>query len=88
VSAVELPPVSKRADVCRFSREWRRDPARGRAGAQAEGLGRKLLTIAAAAAAKPLRISNIDSGNAGIARFLDTCGARPIVRQIEMCVAL
>lgn len=49
-----------------------------------QGLGRALLDSAATRIAKPLRIMNIDDANADIAAFLERCGARPTVRQIEM----
>src|SRR5581483_4747711 len=48
------------------------------------GVGRALLEIAAAGVHKPLRIMNIDDRAAGIIAFLEKCGARRTVRQIEM----
>jgi len=49
-----------------------------------QGIGAQLLDAAAVRAAKALRILNIDDREAGIAAFLTACGARPLVRQIEM----
>jgi ribosomal protein S18 acetylase RimI-like enzyme len=49
-----------------------------------QGRGRALLAAAAAAAGKRLRIMNIDDRDAGIAAFLERCGAARMVRQIEM----
>jgi len=49
-----------------------------------QGRGRALLAAAAAVAGKRLRIMNIDDRVAGVAAFLDACGAQRMVRQIEM----
>jgi ribosomal protein S18 acetylase RimI-like enzyme len=49
-----------------------------------KGLGRALLAAAHARAGKRLRIMNIDDRAAGIAAFLERCGAQRMVRQIEM----
>src|SRR5204862_6243351 len=51
------------------------------------GLGRTLLDATAARAGKPLRIMNVDDADSGIAAFLDRCGARKMIRQIEMVIA-
>ena len=53
-----------------------------------QGIGKRLLEQAVAVAGKPLRILNVDEGNAGIARFLDRAGATRSVRQIEMIRSL
>ncbi len=55
----------------------RRDARKG-------GLGRNLLRAAASMVGKPLRILNIDDWNPEIAEFLEHCGARRTIRQIEM----
>ena len=55
-----------------------RHDARGR------GSGRRLLNAAAAQTNAPLRIINVDDSDAGIAQFLEKCGAKRTVRQIEM----
>ena len=52
------------------------------------GLGRALLEAAAAQTEAPLRLINIDDGDVGIATFLERCGARKSVRQIEMIRSL
>lgn len=52
------------------------------------GLGRHLLESAAALAGKPLRIMNVDTRDHGIAQFLDACGARPTIVQLEMTLTL
>jgi ribosomal protein S18 acetylase RimI-like enzyme len=52
-----------------------------------KGLGRALLAAAHARAGKRLRIMNIDDRAAGIAAFLERCGAQRLVRQIEMVTA-
>ncbi len=52
------------------------------------GVGRALLNAAAARAGKALRIMNIDDRDRGIAAFLERCGARRMVRQIEMVRAI
>ncbi|MGZ7078016.1 MAG: GNAT family N-acetyltransferase [Thermoanaerobaculia bacterium] len=52
--------------------------------ARRHGLGRKLLDATATRANLPLRIMNIDDRDAGIAAFLEACGAKRTVRQIEM----
>jgi len=52
------------------------------------GLGRQLLDAAGAIAGKPLRILNVDDRDAGIAAFFQSIGARRIIRQIEMVLAL
>jgi ribosomal protein S18 acetylase RimI-like enzyme len=49
-----------------------------------QSLGRRLLNAAATRANKPLRIANVDDGDAGIAAFLEACGAMRGVRQMEM----
>ncbi len=49
-----------------------------------KGRGRALLAEAHAVAGKRLRIMNIDDRQAGIAAFLEKCGAQKLVRQIEM----
>ncbi|MEK6375223.1 MAG: GNAT family N-acetyltransferase [Acidobacteriota bacterium] len=49
-----------------------------------KGIGRALLEAAAATAGKRLRIMNIDDRDAGIAAFLEKCGAQKMIRQIEM----
>jgi ribosomal protein S18 acetylase RimI-like enzyme len=54
------------------------------ANARRRGVGRTLLSAAAAAAGKPLRIMNTDDRDSGIAAFLERCGAQRTVRQIEM----
>ena len=48
------------------------------------GLGTQLLHAAAQRAGKPLRIMNVDERDEGIARFLETVGAKKMVRQLEM----
>jgi ribosomal protein S18 acetylase RimI-like enzyme len=48
------------------------------------GLGRALLWAAAARAAKPLRLINIDASDAGTTHFLERCGALRLVTQFEM----
>lgn len=48
------------------------------------GHGTHLIAAAAALAARPLRILNIDARADGIAAFLARVGARPLVRQLEM----
>lgn len=53
-----------------------------------QGIGRLLLDEARAIAGRPLRILNIDDRDEGIAAFLDACGARRFVRQIEMRLPL
>jgi ribosomal protein S18 acetylase RimI-like enzyme len=52
------------------------------------GLGTRLLESAAAVTGKPLRIINVDDRDAGIARFLESAGARKTMRQIEMTTLL
>ncbi|HVG23601.1 MAG TPA: GNAT family N-acetyltransferase [Thermoanaerobaculia bacterium] len=52
--------------------------------ARRRGLGTALLHEAAAVAAKPLRIINVDERHAGIAAFLGRAGAKKTVRQVEM----
>jgi ribosomal protein S18 acetylase RimI-like enzyme len=52
------------------------------------GVGRQLLDAAGAIAGKPLRILNVDERDQGIAAFFAAIGARRIVRQIEMVLAL
>ncbi|HKO56123.1 MAG TPA: GNAT family N-acetyltransferase [Thermoanaerobaculia bacterium] len=52
------------------------------------GVGRQLLDAAAAIANKPLRVLNVDDRDEGIAAFFEAVGARRIVRQIEMVLAL
>ena len=52
------------------------------------GVGRALLDAAAAVAGKPLRILNVDDRDRGIAAFFEAAGARRIIRQIEMVLAL
>ena len=56
--------------------------------ARRKGLGRELLHAAAAQTKAPLRIMNIDDRDKGIASFLETCGAKRTVRQIEMARSL
>ena len=51
------------------------------------GIGRALLAAAHARAGRRLRIMNIDDREAGIAAFLEKCGAQKMVRQIEMVIA-
>ena len=51
------------------------------------GIGRALLAAAHERAGKRLRIMNIDDRQAGIAAFLEKCGAQKMVRQIEMVIA-
>jgi ribosomal protein S18 acetylase RimI-like enzyme len=53
-----------------------------------KGLGRALLAEAHAVAGKRLRVMNIDDREAGIAAFLERCGAQKLVRQIEMVITL
>jgi len=53
-----------------------------------QGVGRELLAAAHAAAGKRLRIMNIDDRDAGIAAFLEKCGAQRMIRQIEMVIEL
>jgi ribosomal protein S18 acetylase RimI-like enzyme len=53
-----------------------------------QGIGRALLDAAAATAGKRLRIMNIDDRDAGIAAFLERCGAQRMIRQIEMVIEL
>lgn len=48
------------------------------------GHGRRLLAAAAALAARPLRILNIDARATGIADFMAAAGAQPLARQLEM----
>lgn len=52
--------------------------------ARKQGLGRQLLNAAATRADKPLRILNVDDRDAGIAAFLERCGAGRGPRQFEM----
>jgi len=52
------------------------------------GVGRELLHAARAAAGRPLRILNVDDRDDGIAAFLESCGARRFIRQIEMRLPL
>ncbi len=52
--------------------------------ARRQGLGRRLLEAAATRANKPLRILNVDDSDAGIAAFLEKCGATRKVAQWEM----
>lgn len=49
-----------------------------------EGRGRALLHAAAAAAGKPLRIMNVDTRAKDVAAFLEACGAKRWVVQLEM----
>jgi ribosomal protein S18 acetylase RimI-like enzyme len=53
-----------------------------------KGLGRALLAATAARAGKRLRIMNVDDRDAGIAAFLEKCGAQRMIRQIEMVIEL
>ena len=53
-----------------------------------KGIGRSLLAEAAAYVGKPLRIMNIDDRATGITAFLEHCGAKRLVRQIEMVRSL
>jgi len=53
-----------------------------------KGIGRSLLAAAAAHVGKPLRIMNIDDLATGITAFLEHCGAKRLVRQIEMVRSL
>ncbi len=48
------------------------------------GVGTRLLHEAARLAGKPLRIMNVDERDEGIARFLESAGAKRTVRQLEM----
>ena len=52
--------------------------------ARRQGIGRALLD----APARPLRIMNADDRDRGIATFLENCGAKRFVRQIEMVRSL
>jgi ribosomal protein S18 acetylase RimI-like enzyme len=52
--------------------------------ARRRGVGTRLLHAAAEVAGKPLRIMNVDEGDAGIAAFLEKAGAVKFVRQLEM----
>ena len=52
------------------------------------GVGRTLLHAAAASTSAPLRIMNIDDEARDITRFLEHCGAKRTVRQIEMVLQL
>jgi ribosomal protein S18 acetylase RimI-like enzyme len=56
--------------------------------ARRRGLGSRLLAAAATRANAPLRILNIDDRAHDIAAFLDHCGAKRTVRQLEMEIAL
>ena len=56
--------------------------------ARRQGIGRSLLDAAAARVGKPLRIRNIDDRSSGINAFLEHCGAKKLVRQIEMVRSL
>lgn len=56
--------------------------------ARRRGVGRQLLSSAAAAAGKPLRIINVDDSNAAIAAFLEAAGATRTVRQLELMLQL
>jgi ribosomal protein S18 acetylase RimI-like enzyme len=56
--------------------------------ARRRGIGTRLLREAAAIAGKPLRIMNVDDRDAGIAAFLARSGAAPLVRQLDMRLAL
>jgi len=47
-------------------------------------IGRNLLDAAATIAGKPLRIMNVDAANHGIASFLEACGAKKLIAQLEM----
>jgi ribosomal protein S18 acetylase RimI-like enzyme len=51
------------------------------------GLGRALLDAAFERAGKRLRIMNIDDRQAGIAAFLERCGAQKMISQLEMVIA-
>ena len=53
-----------------------------------KGIGRSLLAAAAAHVGKPLRIMNIDDLATGITAFLEHCGAKRLLRQIEMVRSL
>jgi ribosomal protein S18 acetylase RimI-like enzyme len=52
--------------------------------ARRRGLGTRLLRAAHAVAGKPLRIMNVDERDRGIAAFLESAGARHMVRQLEL----
>jgi GNAT superfamily N-acetyltransferase len=52
--------------------------------ARRKGLGRRLLAATATRANVPLRILNIDDREEDLAAFLEACGAKRTVRQIEM----
>lgn len=52
------------------------------------GLSRELLAATAAQAGKRLRIMNVDDRDAGVAAFLENCGAQRMIRQIEMVIEL
>ena len=52
--------------------------------ARRKGRGRSLLLAAAAIAAKPLRIINVDDSDRGVSRFLEGAGAVRTVMQFEM----
>jgi GNAT superfamily N-acetyltransferase len=52
--------------------------------ARRQGVGRRLLNAAAMRANKALRIVNVDDRDAGIAAFLEKCGAIHGPKQFEM----
>jgi len=59
------------------------DPAHRR-----KGHGRSLLAAAHTLAGKPLRIMNVDTRDDGITAFLDACGAKRMIAQLEMACSL
>jgi ribosomal protein S18 acetylase RimI-like enzyme len=52
------------------------------------GVGSELLHAARTEAGRPLRFLNIDDRDDGISAFLESCGARRFIRQIEMRLPL
>jgi ribosomal protein S18 acetylase RimI-like enzyme len=72
-AAIVLFPYNGDVPLLAVAREHRR-----------QGLGRALLEAAATRAEKTLRIMNVDDRDSGIATFLETVGAKKLVRQIEM----
>lgn len=56
--------------------------------ARRRGHGRQLLAAAAHVAGKPLRIMNVDARSGDVASFLERCGAKRTVQQIEMVLEL
>lgn len=54
--------------------------------ARRRGVGTALLAAARARCGRPLRVLNVDAGDAGAGAFLAAAGARETVRQLEMAL--